>query len=704
MTVPETAEIPTAETGTGGRFSTVLVANRGEIACRIIATLRRLGVRSVAVYSDADRGARHVALADEAVRLGPAPAAESYLSIERILDAARLSGAEAVHPGYGFLSENVAFARACADAGIVFIGPAPRALEVMGDKIRAKAHVAGSGVPIVPGSSLADASDDDLAVEAERIGYPLLIKPSAGGGGKGMQLVRGPRELAGGLATARRVARSAFGNDTLLIERLIELPRHIEVQVLADAHGAVIHLGERECSLQRRHQKVIEEAPSPLLDPSTRARIGAAACDAARSVDYLGAGTVEFLVSAAAPEEFFFIEMNTRLQVEHPVTELITGLDLVEQQVRIAAGAPLTITQGEVALTGHAIEARLYAESPARGFLPATGRVVGLREARGAGVRVDSSLLAGLDVGADYDPMLAKIIAYGADRREALDRLQRALAETVVLGFDTNVDFLQELLAQPAVQSGDLHTGLIEEMLPVGPSIATDGVLTAVAARAHGMRWPTDDLGPNAVGALWRAGDGWRVGEHRSVRYTLEPEGVDAVEVPVRASDAPASAIGLGEDVMDAADHGVLTVAQSDDGTFWTHRRTPGRGTTVAVRVLDRAERVARSIAERGGPAESGDAELRTPMPGTVVALDVADGAEVEAGDPVVTVEAMKMEYRVLAPHAGTVALHVVIGDRVGRGDPVATVEARASAAESDSPESVAPDPSADTQPEGATS
>ncbi len=707
MTVHETAENPSARTPTAHPplFSTVLVANRGEIACRVISTLRRLGIRSIAVYSDADREARHAALADEAVRLGPAPAAESYLSVERILAAARSSGADAIHPGYGFLSENVAFARACTDAGIVFIGPGVRALEVMGDKIRAKSHVATCGVPTVPGSTLADASDDDLAAEADRIGYPLLIKPSAGGGGKGMQLVREPRDLADGLTTARRVASSAFGDDTLLLERLIERPRHIEVQVLADAHGAVLHLGERECSLQRRHQKVIEEAPSPLLDPGTRARIGAAACDAARSVDYLGAGTVEFLVSDASPEEFFFIEMNTRLQVEHPVTELVTGIDLVEQQVRVAAGASLAIAQSDVVLTGHAVEARLYAESPARRFLPATGRVVELREPRGPGVRVDSSLLAGLDVGADYDPMLAKIIAHGADRREALDRLQRALAQTVVLGLDTNLDFLQELLAEPAVQSGDLHTGLIDQLLPVAPSVAADGVLTAVADRAHelGMRRAADDAGRDAlylgtIGPPWLAGDGWRVGEHRPARYTLEPDGADAVEVPVNVRGGPASQ-DHSNGAEKHADDDAVTLALAPDATFWTHRWTPRRGTTVAVRVLDREERVARSIAERGGPAESADSVLRTPMPGTVVALAVADGAEVEGGDPVVTIEAMKMEYRVVAPHAGQVALHVALGDRVGRGHAVATVEASRDPRESHKPES-----SADTPTKGATS
>ena len=435
-------------------FDRVLVANRGEIAVRVIRTLRRLGIRSIAVYSDADADAPHVRLADEAVRIGPAPATESYLDPERIIAAALESGAEAVHPGYGFLSEHAGFAEACRDAGLVFVGPGIEALEVMGDKIRAKRHVEASGVPTVPG--IADAALDDAALVAASasVGFPLLVKPSAGGGGKGMQVARDADELAAALPAARRIALAAFGDDTLLIERLIERPRHIEVQVLADAHGAVVHLGERECSLQRRHQKVIEESPSPLLDAATRSRIGQAACDAARSVDYLGAGTVEFLVSDAAPDEFFFIEMNTRLQVEHPVTELVTGIDLVEQQLRIAAGEPLAFSQQEIRLQGHAIEARVYAETPHRGFLPSTGAVLAWRAPAGEGVRVDAGIDEGLEITAHYDPMIAKVIAYGSDRAQALDRLDRALADTVVLGVDTNIAFLRRLLAEPAVQVG----------------------------------------------------------------------------------------------------------------------------------------------------------------------------------------------------------------------------------------------------------
>ncbi|HEY9307627.1 MAG TPA: biotin carboxylase N-terminal domain-containing protein, partial [Microbacterium sp.] len=434
------------------------------MARRVIRTLRRLGIRSVAVYSDADADAPHVREADVAVRIGPAAASASYLDMAAVIGAARQTGAEAIHPGYGFLSENAGFARACADAGIVFIGPGERALDVMGDKIRAKEHVTAHGVPTVPGFSAVGMTDADIAVVAGETGYPLLVKPSAGGGGKGMQVVRAASELPEALATARRVAAAAFGDDTLLLERLIERPRHIEVQVLADAHGTVIHLGERECTLQRRHQKVIEEAPSPVVDAATRARLGAAACAAAASVDYRGAGTVEFLVAGDRPDEFFFIEMNTRLQVEHPVTELVTGVDLVEQQLLVAAGRPLALAQNDIRLDGHAIEARVYAESPERGFLPATGEVLVWREP--AGVRTDAAVESGSAVSSDYDPMIAKVIAHGGDRAQAIERLDAALAETVLLGIDSNLGFLRALLADPGVRAGDMDTGLIDRRPP----------------------------------------------------------------------------------------------------------------------------------------------------------------------------------------------------------------------------------------------
>ena len=416
-------------------FDTVLVANRGEIAVRVIRTLREMGIRSVAVFSDADAGARHVAEADVAVGIGPAPARQSYLNIDAVVAAARRTGAQAVHPGYGFLSENAQFAAALQAAGIVFIGPPVAAIQTMGDKIAAKAAVSAFGVPVVPGISRPGLTDDDLIAGADEVGYPVLVKPSAGGGGKGMRVVHEPSELPAALASARREAASAFGDDTLFLERFVLNPRHIEVQVLADGYGNVVHLGERECSLQRRHQKVIEEAPSPLLDAATRARIGAAACDTARSVDYTGAGTVEFIVSADRPDEFFFMEMNTRLQVEHPVTEMVTGIDLVELQVRIAAGEKLPIAQDDITMTRPRHRGpRLRRGSRAR--LPADRRrrCSTSPSPTGPGVRVDSGLAPGTVVGSDYDPMLAKVIAHADDRPAALRALDRALADTAVLG------------------------------------------------------------------------------------------------------------------------------------------------------------------------------------------------------------------------------------------------------------------------------
>ncbi|MFE0461675.1 acetyl/propionyl/methylcrotonyl-CoA carboxylase subunit alpha [Kitasatospora sp. NPDC058965] len=482
-------------------FDTVLVANRGEIAVRVIRTLRRLSVRSVAVYSDADADARHVREADLAVRLGPADrsdssAAETYLRGDQIIAAALRTGAQAIHPGYGFLAENPGFARACAEAGLVFIGPPAAAVELMGDKINAKEAVRAVGVPVVPGSRGGATSDEDLVRAAEEIGYPVLIKPSAGGGGKGMRLVRDPAELPAELAAARRVARTAFGDDTLLLERWVDSPRHIEVQVLADAHGTTVHLGERECSLQRRHQKLIEEAPSVLLDPQTRAAMGAAAVQAAEACGYTGAGTVEFIVPGADPaadpasadgssvREFFFMEMNTRLQVEHPVTELALvvsrdgapaeRLDLVEWQLRVAAGESLSFGQSDLSFLGHAVEARICAEDPARDFLPTGGRILLLGEPTGEGVRVDSGLTAGTEITSAYDPMLAKVIAYGPDRDTALLRLRAALADTRILGLTTNTGFLRRLLAHPDVVAGRLDTGLVERAVQQHPELLDD--------------------------------------------------------------------------------------------------------------------------------------------------------------------------------------------------------------------------------------
>ncbi|GAA3902149.1 biotin carboxylase N-terminal domain-containing protein [Microbacterium invictum] len=657
-------------------FTTVLVANRGEIARRVIRTLRALGIRSVAVYSDADAGAPHVREADVAVRLGPAPATQSYLDIGAVLRAARETGAQAIHPGYGFLSENAAFARACADAGIVFVGPGPEALEVMGDKIRAKTQVEARSVPTVPGFSAAGLTDDEVVARAAQAGFPLLVKPSAGGGGKGMQIVRDAAALPDALVTARRIAAAAFGDDTLLLERLIERPRHIEVQVLADAHGTIVHLGERECTLQRRHQKVIEEAPSPIIDAATRARLGEAACAAAASVDYRGAGTVEFLVAADRPDEFFFIEMNTRLQVEHPVTELVTGVDLVAEQLRVAAGEPLAFAQDDVRLTGHAIEARVYAEAPERGFLPATGDV--LRWQAAPDVRTDAGVETGSTITADYDPMIAKVIAAGADRAEALDRLDAALAGTVVLGVDTNIAFLRGLLAQVAVRAGDLDTGLIDRLPAPGPATPTPAALQAAAEARHHIRdgTPRQTAGLGASHesrGVWERLPGWRIGGQREAHRVLlrgddgavhEVEvtvaGVTAPDVPRSGHDPAAPASALAE--VDA------------DGAVWVH----AGGRAWRLQPVTRRAAMAQRHAAIERATGALDPELRAPMPGTVVAVHVADGAPVASGDRLVTIEAMKMEHAVTAPHDGVARIHVAVGTQVRRDEVLADVRAQA--------------------------
>jgi acetyl-CoA/propionyl-CoA carboxylase biotin carboxyl carrier protein len=642
-------------------FETVLVANRGEIAVRVIRTLRRLGIRSVAVYSDADAGARHVREADTAVRLGPATARQSYLDIDKVLDAAVRSGAQAIHPGYGFLSERADFAAACERAGVVFLGPSARAIEVMGDKITAKNAVAAFDVPVVPGIAKPGLSDDDLVTAADEIGYPVLIKPSAGGGGKGMHLVEDPARLPDALATARREAASAFGDDTLFLERFVLRPRHIEVQVLADSHGNVVHLGERECSLQRRHQKVIEEAPSPLLDPQTRARIGAAACNTARSVDYLGAGTVEFIVSADRPDEFFFMEMNTRLQVEHPVTEAVTGLDLVEWQLRVAAGDKLTLVQDDIELNGHAIEARVYAEDPARGFLPTGGQVLGVLEPTGPGVRVDSSLLAGTTVGSDYDPMLSKVIAYGADRDEALLRLDHALAHTAVLGVQTNIEFLRFLLADERVRAGDLDTALLDERVAdFEPLPAPDDVLAAAGLY---RQWA---LARHAQGNLWAAPTGWRVGGvvapvRTALSTPLRTETVSVWGLPESAKVQ----IGAGEIVSASVQVESDQLSVTLDGLRRDYRwAEAGRHLWIAD---ERGTWHLREAEEQQIHRAAGEeqAEILSPMPGNVIAVQAESGAEVAEGDVVVVVEAMKMEHSLPAPVSGRVEVLVSVGQQV---------------------------------------
>ncbi len=651
-------------------FDTVLVANRGEIAVRVIRTLRAMGIRSVAVFSDADAGARHVTEADVAVRIGPAPARQSYLNIPAVVGAAVRTGAQAVHPGYGFLSENADFAAALDRAGIVFIGPPAQAIATMGDKIAAKAAVSAFGVPVVPGISRPGLTDDDLIAGAADVGFPVLVKPSAGGGGKGMRMVERPAELPAALASARRESAAAFGDDTLFLERFVLVPRHIEVQVLADGHGNVIHLGERECSLQRRHQKVIEEAPSPLLDQATRARIGAAACDTARSVDYVGAGTVEFIVSAANPDEFFFMEMNTRLQVEHPVTELVTGVDLVELQLHIAAGEKLPLAQDDIAMTGHAIEARVYAEDPARDFLPTGGAVLDVVEPTAA--RVDSGIYAGTFVGSDYDPMLAKIITHAADRPAALKALDRALAETAVLGVTTNIDFLRFLLTDPDVAEGSLDTGLLDRRVgDFSPPTAGDDEF-AVAAAYRWLRYhqaASDDL--------WSVPSGWRVGETAATVLRLRSgERTDHVRIVGTPEAATVSVENGGTHTLAATlDGNELTVTldglrdryrvADSDHQIWL---AGDDGVTMVEEV--------REAPVRPDDEQSGDAELVSPMPGSVVAVGVADGDRVDAGTVVVTVEAMKMEHALTAPVDGVVELLVAVGDQVKVGQPLARITA----------------------------
>ncbi|MFJ7126412.1 acetyl/propionyl/methylcrotonyl-CoA carboxylase subunit alpha [Streptomyces sp. NPDC098101] len=632
-------------------FDTVLVANRGEIAVRVIRTLRELGVRSVAVYSDADADARHVREADTAVRIGPPPAAESYLSVPALLDAARRTGARAVHPGYGFLAENAAFARACAEAGLVFIGPSAEAISLMGDKIRAKETVKAAGVPVVPG-----AADPELAEAARELGAPVLLKPSAGGGGKGMRLVRDLAVLDEEIAAARREARASFGDDTLLVERWIDGPRHIEIQVLADTHGNVVHLGERECSLQRRHQKIVEEAPSVLLTPELRAAMGAAAVEAARSCGYVGAGTVEFIVPGGDPASYCFMEMNTRLQVEHPVTELITGIDLVEWQLRVAAGEPLPFAQEDVRLDGWAVEARICAEDPSRGFLPSGGTVLALNEPQGNGARTDSGLSEGTEVSSLYDPMLSKVIVHAPDRPTALRRLRAALADTVTLGVPTNAGFLRRLLAHPDVVKGDLDTGLVEREaeglvpkdVPAEVYAAAAAVRLAELAPAPRDGWTDPFSVPN----------GWRLGGAPApLAFPVRVPGLEpvAVEAPpgARVTDTSVTV------VVDGVTHAFHRAGA------WLGRE----GDSWHVLDHDPVE------AALNGAGHGGADTLAAPMPGTVTVVKVAVGDEVEAGQSLLVVEAMKMEHVISAPHAGTVTeLDVTPGTTVAMDQVLAVV------------------------------
>ncbi len=635
----------------------VLIANRGEIARRIIRTCRRLGIRVVAVYSDADAHSVHVAEADAAVRIGPAPAADSYLNIATILEAARRAGVEAVHPGYGFLAEDAAFAAACRAAGFIFIGPSPEVIAAMGDKRAARASAQRLGVPVLPGNDEDDQSDDAFDREAARIGYPVMVKAAAGGGGKGMRLVRNPEELPAALAGARREALSAFGADALLLERALERPRHIEMQILADSHGRVIHLGERECSIQRRHQKVIEESPSPVMTPELREKMGAAAVELAGAIGYTGAGTVEFLLDG---DDFFFLEMNTRLQVEHPVTELITGLDLVEWQIRIAGDEALPLRQKDVRRTGHAIEARLYAEDAANYFLPTAGPILLWRPPVGEGIRVDDGIRDDDEVTIHYDPLLAKIIAHGATRAEATARLRSALERAVLLGLTTNLAFLAGVLRHPAFASGAIDTHFLADHAIDDRPPAGD-VATALIAAACARRRAAANDGPG----YWRNNPGlpapWRFhvdGGDVDVRLTPRPRVANqwtAHLLPMDSTCEVALEEVAGTEMLLVIDGYRRPISLAVDGETWWVQVGTG-----AIRLE------ARPLLPEPQPAAGASGSLRAPMPGTVLAVAVKVGQAVDIGQPLMTLEAMKMEHTIRAVAAGVVeAIYFAAGDRV---------------------------------------
>jgi len=616
-------------------FERVLIANRGEIAVRVMRTLRRLGIEAIAVYSDADADAEHVRAADRAIHIGPTAPAESYLNAVRIVDAALSAGAEAIHPGYGFLSERAAFARVCADAGITFVGPGPEAIALLGDKVAAKDAATAAGVPVLPGLQGERLSDEEIVAWAGEAELPIMLKAAAGGGGKGMRIVRSAAELPDAIAAARREAQGAFGDDRLLAERFVERSRHIEVQVIADTHGNAIHLGERECSLQRRHQKVVEEAPSPVVDAELRARMGEAAVALATSCGYVNAGTVELIAERDDPSSFYFLEMNTRLQVEHPVTEAVTGLDLVELQLRVAAGEELPLGQHEVALNGHAVEARVYAEEPGRGFLPSTGRIEVYEEPEG--VRVDSGVAAGTEVTPDYDPMLAKVIAHAGDRAAALTQLDHGLGELVLLGPGTNVAYTRALLARPEVRAGEMDTGLIERL---GDQVAPPAPRPELPQIAL-----LELLGEPASDEPWDALDAWRAVGPRMVRADLEANG-ETFEVGVDLSTY--SPTGGRKSIRP------IRVA----GGVWI---LDGAAEPVRFALRDEDEIEAEAGAASGS--------LEAPMPGTVIDVRATPGQEVGEGEVLVVVESMKMEMAVQSAAAGVVAeVLVAPGERVARG------------------------------------
>jgi 3-methylcrotonyl-CoA carboxylase alpha subunit len=664
-------------------FRSVLIANRGEIAVRVSAACREAGLRSIAVYSEADRHALHVARADAAYPIGPAPARESYLNIPAILDAARQSGAEAVHPGYGFLSENATFARAVIDAGLVWIGPPPRAIAAMGDKVAAKRLMADAGVPLVPGHD-GGGDDADLLARAEAIGFPMLIKAAAGGGGRGMRVVERATDFAAALAGARREASAAFGDARVFLEKYLRDPRHIEVQVFADAHGNVVHLGERECSIQRRHQKILEESPSPAVDADLRAQLGAAAVAAARAVGYVGAGSVEFLLDAEG--RYYFLEMNTRLQVEHPVTELVTDLDLVHLQFAVAAGDPLPFGQDAVALRGHAIECRVYAEDAAAGFLPSSGPIRLFAPPEGPGVRNDVGVATGDEVSVHYDPQLAKLIVHAPDRAAAIARLMRALREYAVLGPTTNLPYLLRIAEHPAFRAGDTTTGFVAAFSPLlagsgaGGSVPRE-VLLGVAAldildREERSRLVGRPANP------WRALGSWQAGGGGGTALRLRHADSDLLLTTERGDDGAwhvTTGAGRATIHVERRANGELLIREgarslslrgviAPEGYLlvWageTYRLTKPAPPTVETALVASARDV-------------GQAALTAPMPGKILSLAVAVGDRVSANQPLLVLEAMKMEHTIAASHAGTVRrLPYVVGAVVAAGAVLAEIE-----------------------------
>jgi 3-methylcrotonyl-CoA carboxylase alpha subunit len=656
------------------RFRTLLIANRGEIACRVIRTARRMGLRTVAVYSEADQNAMHVAMADEAVLLGPARARDSYLNIERLIEAARKTGAEAVHPGYGFLSENAEFATACLKAGLVFVGPTAEMMTAMGSKSGSKALMEKAGVPLVPGYHGEAQDEATLAKAAEPIGFPVLVKASAGGGGRGMRVVRSAAELSAAIVSAKREAKAAFGDDRMLIEKYVDNPRHIEVQVIGDSHGNLLSLFERECTLQRRHQKVIEEAPSPTLDAAQRETVSAAARKAAQAVNYVGAGTIEFVSDG---KDVFFIEMNTRLQVEHPVTELIAGIDLVEWQLRVAFGEALPLSQDQIRMSGHAIEARVYAENPQKNFMPSVGRIRTWRVPEETdGLRIDAGYRAGDSVSPYYDAMLAKVIAWAPTRQAAIERLDRGLSQTDIRGIVTNIPFLSALLTHPAVGANEIDTGFIErelKSLTAAQGAAADLELCAAVAAILSEE---QRVARGEAHSPWQTLGWMPVGRRQRLFSFRQAHGAEQ-KVTLTYGSGP-STLSVGERMI------AFTASATDDSGF---DLTLDGVKSHVVAVIEGHELYLRTRNGRfdlhwvdpfGGDDEEqvGEDKIVAPLPGTVVALLAEEGATLEKGAPILTLEVMKMEQTLRAPFAGVLkVIKCKVGDIVQEGVELAEVE-----------------------------